>query len=1063
MASGPHPLHAVDEVLGELAANPTQTSTRRLRRFAHAILGALPEPIIAEEAEVIEALFGPMPKASRRIVAACLLRLLAVAPAYFDDMRFAEKARNLLDTAVPDLYKSLGLRASQQWFEKRADLVAVGPTAESQFYDLLAETKHSRSPAALRVARKNWDRAVARSDHIVKPFLAKDLIGERTAVLFQLTANVLDSPPEQRVAAERAFDDANGAYVEAATRHATRYASEFQAGLARALAEVVSAHAADHPLRRAELEVEPVPKKYPLHAPGQRFRARLELTNACDGPAIDVTLDVRDSDLVDPLHPRLFIGAVLERRQVVELELIVLPQTNGGAESAADARAAVLLLEIGWRNADGSTGLFEGLVELAPQTGDIDWPSAGLRSPYPLVPLTKPGDLVGRSALLEELRAGVTTDHMQSYAITGQKRVGKTSIAQALATDVRSDRDDTATGYLLTGAYASSTSTYISAIADEVRRAVVRRDGALAKTIPPVPRPSEPACILETLHHAWELHPNLRLILILDEFDELPRTLYSLNDEARAFFNVLRTLMMEPLVSLVLVGGERLNFVLAEHSSALNLLNQKRVDTFGKAQLSDYAELVRRPAAGVLEYGDRAVARLHELTAGHPFYTRLLCGRIYQDLVEAHDPSVTEREVDEAVAVAVEEAGQTSFAHYWEDGILEADDSARQAERRDRALVLVALARMLRVDGGGAREQDVERRAEGLALSGPRTRDILARFEQRRVLARTEGELLAPQVPLFGRWLRERGIAELITTVPDPSAALRLEEEREIAKVSAADLVRLVKRWGTYRGRPISEDRARGWLEQFGDERAQRRAFVVLEQLAFVRDLELREWYGQVHTRRLMANRERHPVGQSFRDVILVASDDPGKSGAGCVRLYSQETHTHAQNRTTFERLSRRLKSRREPLNAIAIVDDFIGTGKTMTDQLEELDLDLVRSLVTSGTAFAVVVHSAHERGVRAVQEWLSEKAIAGELYVKHQLSDDDSAFHESSRAFTSAAEREAARALFESLGRRLVPNAPLGFGGMGLTLAFESNIPNNCLPALWAAARDWTPLFPRH
>jgi hypothetical protein len=338
------------------------------------------------------------------------------------------------------------------------------------------------------------------------------------------------------------------------------------------------------------------------------------------------------------------------------------------------------------------------------------------------------------------------------------------------------------------------------------------------------------------------------------------------------------------------------------------------------------------------------------------------------------------------------------------------------------------------------------------------------RFEQRRVLTRTDTDKLAPQVPLFGRWLRERGTAELVTTVPDPSAALRREEELESVKVSAAEIVRVVRRWGTYRGRPISEDRARAWLEQFGDDLAQRRAFTILEQLRFVTDLELRDWYRQVHADRLMVGRQRHPEGQTFRDVMLVASDDPGKSGADCVRLYSQETHTHAQNRTTFERLSRRLgTARREQLNAIAVVDDFIGTGNTMVKQLDQLDQEPVRKAVKSGTGLAVVVHTAHERGVRAIEEWLAEADIAGTVHAKHQLTDDDSPFHSVSRAFSSASEREAARGLFESVGSRLVRDAPLGYGEMGLALVFESNIPNNCLAALWATRPQWTPLFARY
>jgi hypothetical protein len=273
--------------------------------------------------------------------------------------------------------------------------------------------------------------------------------------------------------------------------------------------------------------------------------------------------------------------------------------------------------------------------------------------------------------------------------------------------------------------------------------------------------------------------------------------------------------------------------------------------------------------------------------------------------------------------------------------------------------------------------------------------------------------------------------------------------------------MRVVKRWGTYRGRPVSEDRVRAWLEQFGDERAQRRAFAALEEVRFVTDLELREWYSQVHSRKIMAKRERRPVGQKFRDLLVVGPDDAAKSGASCVRLYTQETGTHMQNRTTFARLADRIETRADDLNAIVVVDDFIGTGAAMVEQLSGVRLPPLQEALTRGASFAIVVHTAHERGVGVVEEWLRANDVPGKVFVKHLLTDDDSIFNSSS-AYPSAAEREAAREQFESVGTRLVRHAPLGYGGLALALVFEMNVPNNSLPALWAASADWTPLFPR-
>jgi hypothetical protein len=46
--------------------------------------------------------------------------------------------------------------------------------------------------------------------------------------------------------------------------------------------------------------------------------------------------------------------------------------------------------------------------------------------------------------------------------------------------------------------------------------------------------------------------------------------------------------------------------------------------------------------------------------------------------------------------------------------------------------------------------------------------------------------------------------------------------------------------------------------------------------------------------------------------------------------------------------------------------------------------------------------------------------------------------------------------------GVNALSEQPLGFGHCEAAVVFESSCPNNTLPILWAASRDWTPLFPR-
>lgn len=47
--------------------------------------------------------------------------------------------------------------------------------------------------------------------------------------------------------------------------------------------------------------------------------------------------------------------------------------------------------------------------------------------------------------------------------------------------------------------------------------------------------------------------------------------------------------------------------------------------------------------------------------------------------------------------------------------------------------------------------------------------------------------------------------------------------------------------------------------------------------------------------------------------------------------------------------------------------------------------------------------------------------------------------------------------------GRRVLPRAPLGYGGLCIAVGFSHNVPNNTLPIFWSDQNGWYPIFPRH
>lgn len=116
---------------------------------------------------------------------------------------------------------------------------------------------------------------------------------------------------------------------------------------------------------------------------------------------------------------------------------------------------------------------------------------------------------------------------------------------------------------------------------------------------------------MEFLDEARYLVPEQRLVIILDEFDELPPGLYQRTSVGESFFLSLRSIASKAGVGCVLVGGERMRFVLSRQGAKLNKWLTLNVDCFRRdTEWRDFCDLVERPVAGMLDFTPSAVARL---------------------------------------------------------------------------------------------------------------------------------------------------------------------------------------------------------------------------------------------------------------------------------------------------------------------------------------------------------------------------------------------------------------------------------------------------------------------
>ena len=69
------------------------------------------------------------------------------------------------------------------------------------------------------------------------------------------------------------------------------------------------------------------------------------------------------------------------------------------------------------------------------------------------------------------------------------------------------------------------------------------------------------------------------------------------------------------------------------------------------------------------------------------------------------------------------------------------------------------------------------------------------------------------------------------------------------------------------------------------------------------------------------------------------------------------------------------------------------------------------------------------------------------------------------STVFTSEADREKAKVIALTYGKKIAKSVPLGYKDGQLLIVFHDNCPNNSIPILWAtgtSSSPWTPLFGR-
>lgn len=994
----------------------------------------------------------------RRFVAAVVLRVLAHNPHAFPTDALRNYLRKLFDEWLPERFVA-ALDLPEDTFERRlVELPNVVPEAERRFQALLNSLD---GPATMRQVQSEFHRV--RQDPLVTavivPFLPSDLLESEFTGLAKKVAACVDLTSEDAGRRYAAAVAALRSYRDTARAHDSDYAERYLECMADVLLVSLERAYLESPASRpADIVVRGPRKRFPLHREEAQLNLDLTLINTTGGLATAVQIEFAEGGRVEALDPVLLLGDLAGAQRAITVPALVM----------AAGEQATIEYQLTWHNSDGSSGELVDQLILRPQDPNVDWKRFASLNPYPGHAVSDDRLLAGRGRLLDDLAALAAGSEVGSTRISGQKRVGKSSLVRSLQSRLLRLPDAP-----LIVAYADVNKLGVSegnpdeaidALLREIVRAVRKVDDGCAQI--PLPEQSEGVQgFADFLSEVQACQPRRKLLIIVDEFDELPNRVFERGGPGDAFFRILKAFSSEGECGFFLVGGERLELALSRQADRLNAFREHHVDYIGDEDPQDFYSLVQRPVAGYLEFDDEAVEDLRSRTGGHPYYTLLVCREILARALANFDAHVTEREVDDSYQAALEKAPASAFAHVWFDHVFDAPANVDAiAERRVR--LLTAWARCLRSRTPVTVDVLAEPARE-LGLDLHATRQEVHELRARGIAREQDGHLVATS-RFFQDWLKDWGPERIRLRDSDSGIFDALELRAEEVRVKTEEIRELRDRWPLYRSERIEIESIRAWLEQFGpDVLNQRLAFKVLQATRFVGNVELRQLLSTVHMHARRDTKVRIETQRFRREFAVVYMEPDGKSASGVAKQYCHANKIHSTCITHASRLMAKLDQldvqlHGDQVQRVIIIDDFAGTGETATKRLSEVEGPVRLAAERTGRDVMLGFVCAFDDAMERIQSFINEQELPVELATGEILGAADQCFSSDAGIFCGEEERLVARRLFEEAGRRIGSPEPLGTGGLEALVVFEHNCPNNTLPVIWKAADGWTPLFER-
>lgn len=988
----------------------------------------------------------------RRFISFCFLRIFSINPNLFSTGSIKHTINKFLKDSIPDVFIYLKIDDRTENYKAEELLSNYALTIEKKIDENILKDFDLQS---INGYKQNL---LSTFNHkVFKPLLNEfadfSLANKSADKLFNILTEYIEGEQIEKYKNYNLAIELIDKILESSKEIGTKYCMDYCYTPYNKIKDVLIADFINNPNSKpADLEVIRTEKKYPIIS-GIKHRLQLKVENKSTGFANDTKICISDVTNIKLINSEIFVGQV-KTFSFINFEYV--------GENNSDS----LIIEgyVSWVNFDSKECKKEFIIELDGQASNINWENLENSEPYDLEPVTKEDEFIGRTKIINDLKK--IGNKVSSSYIFGQRRVGKTSIVKTIQSSIKfSNR---LVLYLEAGDWNNGTSPQKSMndLGEKICKKIKNSNVKYKNLAIPVFDGSFNS-ITDFLDEVSEIDSSFQVLIILDEFDRISNDLLYQGSIAQSFVLTIRAISNREQFGFILVGGEKLEYILSQWQE-FNKFRPIRVDYFDKkSEWDDFRNLIRLPVDKVLEISDQAIDYIYKQTSGNPYFTKKICIELFQLMVSNRDSHVTEIEAKQATQIARDSnnIGATDFSHFWKDGIKEKEEKEEEISV-NRRKVLLSLGQLLESNINSTREAVIDRSiASGLnVLEAEKTLD---EFIQRKIIYEYNNQYRFV-VKFFEDWLISNGLNKIITTFQEEQSIILRKQYEDTIKISQEELNTLCHSWHQYKSQQISPTEVRSWLEQFGGFEEQRSIFKIIENIKFYNSSEIREKMEDLFTevKREIAKSQKTVFleqGKRKRDDIIVSYLDknPAKSGPEYAKIFVETNNIYKDNSCTPDKLESKLLEIKS-INTLVFIDDFIGSGNSIIENLEPILNDNKKVLKENNTLIIIGIITGFEEAKHKILDFAKKQELSIIIKLLDPLNKSDKCFDNDSSIYLKQIEREKAKSICQKIGVKLEKKHPLGYDNCQARVVFPNTCPNNSLPILWKETSDWKPLFKR-